>query len=147
MDWSEALCARLPIEEGQRIFYPLSEGGQLVRTARWPKPDSHEQARRMCPRCPLMSKCLAEALEHDECTFRVLAPEERAAFGGARTKAARKRAPYLTQQNVLARIQDSGYDVDTVVDILAAWDRARLAGAVDVGPHDVAPGWSTQHEQ
>lgn len=142
MDWSQALCAQLTIEEGQRIFYPLSEKGQLPRTAAWPKPDSHREARRMCPRCPLMAACLEGALEGDECTFRALSPEERAAFGGVRTKAARKREPYLTQREVIGRIVDSGYDLATVLDVLMRWDRRRHDEQHEVGPWDVQPGWS-----
>lgn len=144
------LCAELPLEEGLQLFLPTSDGGLLRRSSRWPKPDSHEDARRYCPRCPVMAWCLDEALEVDGHTFRALSPEERAAFGGRREKAARKRPPYLSIGEVAGRILDSGYDVEAVVAVLADWDQ-RIVEDPDwarrLGLTMTQAGWSKPYRE
>lgn len=121
-----ALCGDLPLEAATSIFFPVSEGGNLsARTAKWPKRDNHSEARSMCVRCPLLTRCLDEALTLDGHTFRGLSPEERAAFGGQRTKPAKARPVYLTRAQVVARMIAAGYP-DSVVEVLAGHAR-RLA--------------------
>ena len=59
-------------------------------------------------------------------TFRALSPEERAAFGGQRTKPAKARPVYLTRGQVVARLIAAGYPAVTI-EVLARHAR-RLAG-------------------
>lgn len=140
------LCAKIPLADAVRIFCAESAGGLLQRTTRWPRPDSHEEARRMCGRCPALEDCLTQAMTTDEVTFRGLSPEERAVFGGARGKAARKRPPYLTVAEVVQRIVESGYDLDAVFGALAAHDAARCASDdPDTAEGVIAAGWSENY--
>lgn len=148
-----AACESLPLDVATDLFFPTGDGGLMLRTAGWPKPDSHEDARRVCGPCPVLEQCLRQGLETDGWTFRGgMSPEERAAVGGYREKAARKRRPYLTATQVRARLDDSGMDVEAVADVIAGWhhdldetptDRAKT-GAVQVPD----PWWDqTEHQE
>lgn len=139
------LCAQIPLTESVRIFCAESAGGLLQRTTRWPRADSHEEARRMCGRCPALESCLTAAMATDEVTFRGLSPEERAVFGGLRGKAARKRAPYLTVAEVVQRIVESGYDLDAVFGALAAHDADRCASGDADAEGVITAGWSENY--
>lgn len=144
-------CGYLPLAEAVAMFLPESEGGKMGRTTVWPRPDHHESARRLCSLCPIQAACLREALETDDVTFRCLSPEERAAFGGTRSKIVQIRPVQLTRDEVAGRILDSGYDYDALWRVLVDWDRhLGSLSAKDLVTLRVTPdkvGWSATVEQ
>lgn len=134
-----AACGTIPLTEATELFFPAAEGGKLAaRTTKWPKPDNHGEPRALCAACPLIGRCLAEALVDDGYTFRVLSAEERAAFGGMRPKAVRIRDVYLTQGQVLNRIVEAGYPLTPVMAALAGHAR-RLAADSTLAAFLAAP--------
>ncbi len=142
-DEEHAACADLPFEEGERLFFSPSVGGGLRRTSRWPRPDSHADARAVCASCPLVESCLGEALQQDEFTFRVLSPEERAAFGGVREKHHRHKAPALSRDEVWNRVLGSNLPAIRVLSALLDHDRLLLRGdSAHVGVWVAGVGWS-----
>lgn len=118
-----AACSRLPLDAATRLFFPEGDGGQQLRTAPWPAPDSHAAARRICVTCPLQAACLGPALREDGYSTRVLTCEERATMGGVRSKTGLRRAPYLTVRQVLLRVADSRLDTEDVMAVLVGRDR------------------------
>lgn len=136
-DWDDretpgAECEDIPFDEAVRLFFPTSDGGQLRRTAPWPKPDSHADARRLCGHCPLIGRCLDLALHRDGWTFRGgMSPEERAAFGGFRDRDTRRRGVYLTPHQVAARLVDAGVDVVVVAAVIRDWQQ-RVSASDDL---------------
>lgn len=120
-----AACADLPTIEATQIFFPISDGGLMRRSRPWPRPDTDDEPRRHCRTCNIVADCLAGALEKDGWSFRGgMSPEERAAFGGARTKDTRKRAPYLTAPQVAARLLDAEMPIAVIAEVIAQWQEA-----------------------
>ena len=55
-DWhDDAVCARFPVTETDPIFYPTSGSYE----------DTWDEARELCSTCPVIHKCLEEALEFE----------------------------------------------------------------------------------
>lgn len=139
----------MALDEAAELFMPVTDGGQLKRTAKWPRPDSHEAARRVCGPCPVLEKCLAGALIEDAWTFRGgLSPEERAALGGVREAQSRKRPVYVTPEQVWNRLVDSGMDV-VVIERVVEQHRERLARSEELRtaagvPEPGARWWRTE---
>lgn len=127
MDETRATCAYLGMDEVNELFY--LEGAPP--TAKYPRPDVHAAARRVCAGCPVLAECAASAFG-DAHTFRGgLSPEERAAFGGPLvTYKARHRDPRIRREQVWERIEFSPLPKEVMARVLA--EQAAVSGPVRV---------------